>query len=684
MKKIKFIKNTPDGVMKEGDISNASPKNADFAVRTGYAIYEGEEKKSLSEELKNFQSRAEEISTKDRVRLGEYFNIKKLEIELEFICSKNGVIPVLRYISNELEKGVFPTDILIDGVNKLSQNCIKKKYLNELFKRQVEQEQKILLERRKDLEMPEKPQINFFVANYIQNIQTLYEKQPFFFDVTNQFWMWDTKKFKYVEIDDIDLMNILDVAYNSASMTLDSSTKGKYMEAFKRIGRQNNPIDLPKEWIQFKNKLFNIQTKEIKEVSPDYFLTNPLPWEIGNSDNCPTIEKLFNEWVGKKYIKTLYEVIAYCCYRDYPIHLCFTLVGSGRNGKSQFQRLLCKFLGEDNTSTTDLDIIIGNRFETIKCYKKLAVLMGETNFGVMEKTSMLKKLSGGDKIGFEKKNKNPFDDYNYGKLIINSNSLPSSDDTSEGFYRRWLIINFPNDFPEGKDIFLTVPEIEFNNLARKIVGLLPELIEHTNFTNQGSVQERKERYIEYSNPLPLFLNEMYEVDYEGYISYGYMYKNYCQFLIKRKMRVVSREEFSKALTREGYEYRKTSKKIGEDYINDRWIEGLRLKFGTLGTFVTQPHTSIPSRAYKVEHESQVSQVSQKPPQNEEIIETNSKSQDIKTILSFIRTKKETPKPNEEVVLACLEQLGYDYTLLVELREKGVLIELPARHWGVLE
>ena len=60
MRKIKFIKNTPDGVMKEGDISNASPKNADFAVRTGYAIYEGEEKKSLSEELKNFQSRAEE------------------------------------------------------------------------------------------------------------------------------------------------------------------------------------------------------------------------------------------------------------------------------------------------------------------------------------------------------------------------------------------------------------------------------------------------------------------------------------------------------------------------------------------------------------------------------------------------------------------------------------------------
>src|SRR3990167_1817476 len=71
-------------------------------------------------------------------------------------------------------------------------------------------------------------------------------------------------------------------------------------------------------------------------------------------------------------------------------------------------------------------------------------------------------------------------------------------------------------------------------------------------------------------------------------------------------------------------------------------------------------------------------------QNEEIIETNSKTQDIETLLSFIKAHQTTPKPNEEVVLACLEQLGYDYTFLVELREKGVLIELPARHWMVLE
>jgi len=37
-------------------------------------------------------------------------------------------------------------------------------------------------------------------------------------------------------------------------------------------------------------------------------------------------------------------------------------------------------------------------------------MMGETNFNEMSKTSIIKKLTGGDLIGFEYKNKNPFNE----------------------------------------------------------------------------------------------------------------------------------------------------------------------------------------------------------------------------------------------------------------------------------
>ena len=106
------------------------------------------------------------------------------------------------------------------------------------------------------------------------------------------------------------------------------------------------------------------------------------------------------------------------------------------------------------------------------------------------------------------KNKLPFTDFNYAKIIIASNSLPSSDDTSEGFYRRWHIIDFPNEFPEGKDITLTIPNIEYRNLARKVMEILPKLLERGCFSNQGTIMERKRKYQMASNPLPYFIKNL--------------------------------------------------------------------------------------------------------------------------------------------------------------------------------
>jgi len=215
--------------------------------------------------------------------------------------------------------------------------------------------------------------------------------------------------------------------------------------------------------------------------------------------------------------------------------------------------------------------------------------MGETNFGTLNKTSLLKKLTGQDLIGFEFKQKKPFDDYSYAKILINSNSLPSSEDTSEGFYRRWLIIDFPNQFPEGKDILEIIPEKEYNNLARQVIEILPELLERGTFTNQGSIEERKHRYIMASNPLSLFVDNFCIHNPERYIRYSELYTAYVQFLKKMKRRIVSKREFSKSLEMEGYEIKRTSKKYNESWITDRFIEGIDLKenFMTLMTDMTE-------------------------------------------------------------------------------------------------
>jgi len=76
-----------------------------------------------------------------------------------------------------------------------------------------------------------------------------------------------------------------------------------------------------------------------------------------------------------------------------------------------------------------------------------------------------------------------------------------------------------------------------------------------------------------SNPLPKFLEIFCIQKSDGFIRSSELYTVYCKFLAKNKRRVVSKKEFYKYLTSEGYESRKTSK----EGIIDNYVENLDWK-----------------------------------------------------------------------------------------------------------
>ena len=460
-----------------------------------------------------------------------------------------------------------------------------------------------------------KEEINPFTVlenNYLHNTKHFHKINPFFYNKSKIFWFWNLKENKYEIVDEIDIMLKLDKTFKFDGKTINQKMKQNYIEAFKRVGRDNLPLEPNKNWIQFKDKIYDLKNG-ITKVTPNYFFTNPIPWEIGESTDTPTIDKLFNEWVGEKYVETLYEIISYCCYRDYPIQLLFSLCGSGRNGKSQFLKIIDKFIGSENVTSTELDTLINARFESFKLYKKLVCNIGETNFGILDKSSILKKIVGGDKLSFEKKQKDPFDEYSYAKIIIASNSLPTSTDTSDGFYRRWLIIDFPNEFEEsGKDIINTIPEQEYNNLALKITKILPKLLEKGKFTNQGTIAERRNKYIEMSNPIKKWLDKNCILRYDLYISYNKAYTSYTNFLLANKKRKVTSKEFKNSLEEEGVYIEKTSKKINDDWVSGNWLIGLDLKIYDIYDIYDKVSTYIPRIENKGQINARMSQMSQKP------------------------------------------------------------------------
>jgi len=345
----------------------------------------------------------------------------------------------------------------------------------------------------------------------------LLQIQPLYYDKSKIWWAWDKKEYKWEIIDETDILNLVNQL--SFANTIKSQEKTEILESLKQSSRLNKPEEIKKSWVQFKDMIIDIETGEEFKATPKYFVTNRIPYSLHQEKfiETPVMDKIFEEWVGEDYVQTLYEIIAYCLVPDYPIHRIFCFIGEGLNGKSCFLNLLRKFIGQENVCSTELDTLLTSRFEITRLYKKLVCQMGETNFNEMNKTSILKKLSGGDLIGFEYKGKNPFECLNYAKILISTNNLPTTSDKTIGFYRRWCIIDFPNRFSEKKDILQDIPEEEYQILAVKCLGILKDLLDKREFYKEGTIEERTKKYEEKSNPLDKFMKEFIIEDCDGFI-----------------------------------------------------------------------------------------------------------------------------------------------------------------------
>jgi len=384
-----------------------------------------------------------------------------------------------------------------------------------------------------------------------------HKRNPYAYDKAGIFWIWDDEAKCYKQSDKTDVLNnirnVLQVD------TIDSKSRNEIIASLEQVGRENLPLDLPPNWIQFKQTVVDIKTGKTFDADPKYFFTSPIPWDIGQSEETPMIDKLFNEWVVKEriqdesYVKTLQEVTAYSAEDSAFMQTIIWLCGSGCNGKGSYLNFIMKFLGINNICSSELKTLVTRNFETSALYKKKAVIMGEVDTYDLTNTNLLKQLSGEDLIRYEFKGKTPFSQKSTTTCFIATNSLPVTPDRSNGFYRRNLIIDFPNVFSVGKDIVGDIPDVEYQNFACKSLRILKELHERGTFTNGGTIEDRKVRFEERSNPIVHFIQVNCVESPNEYQAYSTFLKRFQDYLKDNRLRPMSSIQTSKALKMEGYD-----------------------------------------------------------------------------------------------------------------------------------
>jgi len=114
--------------------------------------------------------------------------------------------------------------------------------------------------------------------------------------------------------------------------------------------------------------------------------------------------------------------------------------------------------------------------------------------------------------------------------------LPRTCDNSHGYFRRWLIVKFPNAFPEGdprRDPFI-LEQIsttqELSGLLNIAIAGLKRLTQRGYFDEPESSQKAVKEYILSNDSAQFFCSERVQVDDQRRVERGhlfYKYKGFC-------------------------------------------------------------------------------------------------------------------------------------------------------------
>lgn len=313
---------------------------------------------------------------------------------------------------------------------------------------------------------------------------------------------------------------------------------------------ERDTINTSRIHIHMNNGIYNIETHEFIDFTPNIISTVKIPVDYDPDATCPKIDKFLTEVLTEGDLGIIYELFGYVLYRGYPFQTAFMFNGGGSNGKSVLINLINDFVGNDNISNKTLQDLVSNVFATSALYGMMVNTCADISNNELKTTGIFKALTGGDYIDAQRKFQNEFHFRNTAKLIFSCNSLPNSKDNTEAFFRRWIIVDFPNKF-EGRNadkvlIDKLTTKSELSGLFNRAVSELIKILEQDGFSYSETTENTKERYIRLSDSLSAFVMDCVESSSDSYISKEEFYNTYSDYcdaeqLLPKNKQVVGSE-----------------------------------------------------------------------------------------------------------------------------------------------
>ena len=325
-----------------------------------------------------------------------------------------------------------------------------------------------------------------------------------------------------------------------------------YMEL---IAEEVTPSDA--RYIAFKNGIYDLVMDTLLPYSPEYVITNRIPWNYIPDAQSELAERTLNKLAcdDPSIVALLQECIGYCFYRRNELGKAFILTGDKSNGKSTFLDVIKYMLGDENISALDLKEL-GDRFSTSMMFGKLANLGDDIGDDFLSGTqvSTFKKIVTGNRIKAERKGQDPFEFNPYIKMLFSANDIPRMKDKTGAVLRRLVIIPFnatftvddPDFDPYIKYKLVKQGSIEY--LIRVGIEGLRRVIQQNHFTQSERVDREIKEYEEENNPIAGFIEDQGLDMIENQLTAD-VYKRYQVFCADNSLTPMSNIVFSKQINK---------------------------------------------------------------------------------------------------------------------------------------
>ena len=279
-----------------------------------------------------------------------------------------------------------------------------------------------------------------------------------------------------------------------------------------RLNESPNPY-----LVNTKTGMLDLLTGEVQPHSRHYRSTTQAPVIWDPDAKCDR----WMEWLEQMKPEAdereqLAEMFGYCLAPEVSYHVFFFLYGPGGTGKSTCVDMLEQLVGEENTLALQLEEL-GNAFTRASLVGKQVYLCGELTRKSFQHIGLIKQISAGEPIYVDVKHQEGFTFRPKGKFVMTSNVHAATPDTSTGFERRFLQINFENQISRDQMDFSLKAKLqaELPGILRWAVEGFQRLHARGHFAHTAGNQKAIAELMRHRNQVASFVKDAGWMDWDS-------------------------------------------------------------------------------------------------------------------------------------------------------------------------